>query len=443
MSRSSSVLAAILLAAGLAGGGCAGSRGTASALGGPSRGKATATFTIRWPSSGRVIPAGTNRFVLRINGPSERDIYTYVWDHTASSTTETATIEIPAGSKRQYFAEARRVDNPSVGFSTATRVPFNDPILDDGELMASGIDPTPATDVAAGQKVNVNIALGTQGVPDSGTSSVDLKLNQIVADRFPAVLSFQILRDQKGDPITNVTKANFEVTEDGKPCLIADVRTVVQASNQMAISMVLDRSGSMSGRPNADLESAAVQFASLLQAGDLAEVVNFDSRIEVTQRFTTNTSQLAQAIRGQFQNFGGSTAVFDAVDRALEETHAQGGRNGIVAMTDGGDNASSASLLDVVSKAQAYNVPIFTVGLGSADESALTRMANESGGLYSPASDSSALGSIYRRIASQLSGQIQITFVSPNPSPTGAKRHVAVKLRYGSFVASSSQDYIY
>ena len=409
-------------------------------------GDARAHFVVQWPQSRAhyrpaIIPAGTNRFVIYVSGANISDAGTvaYVADQPVSGASTSIDIPIPSGLKRLFSVEARQVAH--IKFTTPSPVALSDPALSEGTLLASGNDGV-AHDVAPGQNVTATVSLSQAGIPSTGTTTVATTVNQVLATYFPTVLALQVIRDQQGKPITNLNAGNFDVTENGTPCVITDVRTVQQASSNLSVALVLDRSDSMVGQKNTDLEVAASQFISLLQPMDLGEVVNFSDNVEVTQAFTPDKTLLTQAIQGQFSRFDGNTSLYDGIYQGVGDTAKQGGRAAVIALTDGQENTSSHALSDVLQAAKRNSVPVFTIGLGSdADGVTLGSIAAQTGGIYAFAPASSDLVAIYQSISSQLNGQIQLSFISPNPTKSGTARHVVVNIHYGSLTAQSTYDY--
>ena len=409
-------------------------------------GNARAHFVVQWPQSRAhykpaVIPAGTNRFVIYVSGANISDAGTvaYVADQPVSGTSTSIDIPVPSGSKRLFAVEARQVAQTK--FATPAPVALNDAVLSEGTLLASGNDGT-AHDIAPGQSITATVVLSQAGVPGSGTTTVATTINQVLAAYFPTVLALQVIRDQKGNPITNLNAGNFDVTENGTPCVITDVRTVQQASSNLSVALVLDRSGSMAGDKNTALEASASQFIALLQPSDLSEIINFSDTAEVTQAFTSDKTLLTQAIQGQFSRFDGSTSLYDGIYQGVGDTAKQSGREAVIALTDGQENTSSHTLNDVLQAAKQNSVPIFTIGLGSdADGVTLGNIAAQTGGIYTFAPAASDLAVIYQGISSQLNGQIQLSFISPDPTKSGTARHVVVNIHYGSLTAQSTYDY--
>jgi Ca-activated chloride channel family protein len=149
--------------------------------------------------------------------------------------------------------------------------------------------------------------------------------------------------------------------------------------------LVLDRSGSMRGQPNTDLERAASTFVNLMGNRDYGAVINFSyySSIELAQDFTQDKNALLAAINGR--DAGGATALYSAIWLGLDITSRRQGARAVIAMTDGGDNDSDRSLGEVITRADQTGIPVFTVGLAGfdLDEYPLQQLADNTGGLIS------------------------------------------------------------
>ncbi len=419
-------------------GGCGGASSPAGTARQPEMG-ATARFLVQWPGgSGRAIPAETNRIVLFINGPEVKGTVAYAIDKPTFGTSTTVDVPIPAGPKLVFSAEARKVAQTK--YTTAERLKMDSPELKEGELLGAGID-NQAHDVALFQTIQAEVVIQEGAQPDPGTTQVTITVNQVLTATFPCVLVLQMIRDQNGNPIKNLNKVNFEVIEDGTPAVITDVRTVEEAAQDLSVMLVLDRSGSMGGSPNADLESAASTFVSLMKPDDAGAVINFSSSSAVVldQSFTTDKSLLLSAIQGKPAS--GSTALWKAGLLGVNTTASQNGRKAVVLMTDGDDNDSyPTTQADVINAAKAGGLPVFTVGLGSVDPG-LPSVATQTGGIHYAAPSSAQLQDLYARISGQLAGQVQISFISPDPYATGRDRHLIVRFRLGSFTGESTYTY--
>ena len=87
--------------------------------------------------------------------------------------------------------------------------------------------------------------------------------------------------------VTDLTEKDFEVFEDG----VKQELTLFNRSNlPVALSLLIDTSSSMEDRMTT-AQDAAIGFVRKLRPTDLGEVIGFDSRAEVLQKFTSNTGR--------------------------------------------------------------------------------------------------------------------------------------------------------
>ena len=97
----------------------------------------------------------------------------------------------------------------------------------------------------------------------------------------------------------------------------------------------------------------------------------------------------------------------------------------------------------LLSTAKQSLIPVFTIGLGvDADQSTLKSIALQTGGLFTYSPKSSDLSRIYSQVAAQLNGQIQLSYISVDPTDSNTHRHVKVVFHYGAFTGQNDYDYI-
>ena len=116
-----------------------------------------------------------------------------------------------------------------------------------------------------------------------------------------------------GRQVTDLSADDFAVFEDGRP---QELRFFSRANTALALSLLLDTSSSMeASMPLA--QKAATEFVVRLRPTDVAEVVGFDSHVEVLQPFTADPRLLEAAI-GHVQ-VGGATAMHNAIYITLRQ----------------------------------------------------------------------------------------------------------------------------
>ncbi len=165
----------------------------------------------------------------------------------------------------------------------------------------------------------------------------------------------------------------------------------------VAMVLVIDRSGSMTGMPIEMAKKAAKATLDVLASDDLIAVVAFDSQPHryVKMQPARNRSRVRGLI-GRIQS-GGGTAIFPALDAAYNDlTVTQARKKHVILLTDG--KAPSSGIRDLVSAMIAEAITVTTVGLGGdVDEQMLKMSADVGGGRYHAVPDPQSLPRIFTK----------------------------------------------
>ncbi len=165
----------------------------------------------------------------------------------------------------------------------------------------------------------------------------------------------------------------------------------------VAMALVIDRSGSMTGLPMEMAKSAAKATVGVLSPDDLVEVIAFDSsptRYVKLQPARNRTRIGADIARIQP---GGGTEIFGALNAAFEDmTVAQARRKHVILLTDG--RAPSAGIKELVASMVAESITVTTVGLGTdLDEQLLKTIADTGGGRFHAVADANNLPRVFTK----------------------------------------------
>lgn len=138
--------------------------------------------------------------------------------------------------------------------------------------------------------------------------------------------------DPRGRPITTLDRSEFTVFEDGEK---QEISRFEAASAPFSVVMLLDMSGSTkSFRQNIKLSAA--RFLDALDPNDRVAVVEFYSKINLLNDFTTNRTTAAQSIA--VANGAGDTDLYKALLFSLDRlSKEESRRKAIVVLTDGVD----------------------------------------------------------------------------------------------------------
>jgi Ca-activated chloride channel homolog len=259
--------------------------------------------------------------------------------------------------------------------------------------------------------------------------------------------------DSSNKYITDLTEKDFEIYEDG----VKQELTLFNRSNlPVALSLLIDTSSSMEDRM-VTAQDAAIGFVRKLRPTDLGEVIGFDSRAEVLQKFTSNTAELEQAIRKTVA--GGSTSLNNAVYISLKglkkipiRQEDEIRRQAIILLSDGEDTSSLVTFDDVLDLARRSETAIYAIGLmeetaGGQSKGfreatyALRQLANDTGGRAFFPADMRSLAAVYGQIYDELSSQYTIGYTSKNSRRDGAWRRLVVRVARPNVQARTKQGY--
>lgn len=173
----------------------------------------------------------------------------------------------------------------------------------------------------------------------------------------------------------------------------------------LAIAFVIDRSASMDDNDASYLRTQLTKnFIDKLDGDkDEGSVISFIAVSEVLTELTNDKNVLKNAVdtivndSGYNSNSGtnGSAGIKSALGQL--EADIEDHDKYIVFMTDGEDNRRSYSYDSLIKEANDNGVTIYTIGLGSVDDSTLKKVAQNTGGKYYYASEASELISIFEQ----------------------------------------------
>jgi VWFA-related protein len=211
--------------------------------------------------------------------------------------------------------------------------------------------------------------------------------------------------DRKGGAVTDLSRNDFNVYEDGVKQSIVNFEP---ASSPFSLVLLLDMSGStLNFRPT--LIQSALRFVDALGPEDRVEVVSFNEKVRTLQGFTSDRKKIAFAINEA--NGRGQTYLYKALDYSLQQLAKEGKRRkAIVVLSDGLDTEMSnldresaskagtneeavaavkpegaAALRSVLDAADRQGVTIYPLALPSADPTKLLPLTPQQAAIYTAA----------------------------------------------------------
>ena len=251
--------------------------------------------------------------------------------------------------------------------------------------------------------------------------------------------------------VTDLDVSDFEVYEDG---VRQDVSLFSKVQQPIALSVLLDTSASMESKLETAQE-AAIGFVRRMRPGDVMEVVDFDSQVNILQSFTGDLAALERAIKQAIPN--GSTALYNAIYvslKSLQKVRAKSGsdlrREAVIVLSDGDDTSSLVAYEEVLNVAKRSETVIYAIGLRHSEQSrrdfkqaefVLRQLSQETGGRVFYPTAAAELPKIYEQIAQELASQYSIGYTSKNQQRNGAWRRISVRMTRPGLTARTRLGY--
>ena len=256
------------------------------------------------------------------------------------------------------------------------------------------------------------------------------------------------VRTAKGSFVNGLRQNNFQVLENEQSQTIGLFR---HHDSPVAIGLIVDNSGSMR-RKHAAVLAAAKTFAKNSNAQDQLFVVNFNEQVRLglpgTQLSSASARELEHALPATAG--GGKTALYDALELGIKHVRElKQDKKALILISDGGDNASTHTMEQVIADATNSDVVIYTIGLfgkyeDETNPAFLKQIADVTGGeAFRPARPGQAAGNC-KRIAQTIRNVYTIGYTPTNRELDGKFRAIQVKVkspRRGALLARTRAGY--
>jgi Ca-activated chloride channel family protein len=246
--------------------------------------------------------------------------------------------------------------------------------------------------------------------------------------------------DSAGHSVQTLDKDAFHVYEDGVAQNIASFR---HEDLPVSLGILIDSSGSMYDKRQA-VDEASLDLVKLSNPADEAFVVDFSWEAFIDQDFTSDIGKLQQGL--SYIKSSGGTAIYDALVASADylSKNAKHPKQVLLVITDGEDNASSATLDQAIRRIQDFDGPvIYCIGLLFGDDTTkgesrharrvLETLSEETGGqAYFPKSVKE-VDAIAQEVANDIRTQYTIAYHSTKSPTLGGYRVVHVEAKEKGF----------
>lgn len=297
---------------------------------------------------------------------------------------------------------------------------------------------------------------------DDNTIRLDVNLVSILAS----------VRGKNGALISNLTKDDFKIYEDGKE---QQIRNFTRETDlPLTLGLLVDTSSSQERLIDTEQRAASQFFSKVIREKDQAFLIQFGAEAELLQDLTNSTRLLQKGLQQlrlsvplgglhpgpvpTMQNQAG-TILYDAVYLAAnDELKREVGRKAIILITDGVDTGSKITRDKAIEAAQKGDIIIYSIfyqdrqqygggGFGSislgggSGESELRRMSSETGGQVFKVDRGHTLDEIFRDLQEEMRSQYAITYQPPNPKRDGTYHKIDIKLTNKDYKPQARKGY--
>lgn len=298
--------------------------------------------------------------------------------------------------------------------------------------------PSPDPDTAPAPGNAPSQAAGPSGKTGSVVKGSDGRYT-LTQDAYEVRLNASVI-DGGGRSIQTLTKDAFHVYEDGVPQTLVGFR---HEDLPVSIGLLIDSSGSMYDKRQA-VEKASLDLVRLSNPKDEEFLVDFSSEAFIDQDFTSSLDKLQQGL--SYIKSSGGTAAYDALVASADylTKNAKNPKQVLIIITDGEDNASSATLEQAIRRIQDLDGPvIYCVGLLFGEDSdkreskharrVLESIAEQTGGTAYFPKALKDVDMIAAEVAADIRTQYTLAYRSTNPPSNGGYRRVHVEAKEKGF----------
>jgi VWFA-related protein len=277
---------------------------------------------------------------------------------------------------------------------------------------------------AAAMSMGTGFRQGPARNTTDGSQETGIQIQRIDLRNLPQVDVRFTVRDPRGRYLQGLTKSDVKIEIDSGMVNPSQFSFRFPSGAHIQIMLVIDASGSM--RSNlAGVRRATGNLLSRLSEADTASIVVFSDSVTVLAPPTSHRDRLGAQLA--LIHAAGHTALYDALGLASSQLSAHSGRfRDIIAVTDGKDNRSRATPIDIEHRLRAEGIPLFVVALGNrVDSTSLKALSDATGGRYFGAPGAGDLRQVYQDLAGELVSQYRVLFALP---PSAQGRWTTLKL---------------
>jgi len=258
------------------------------------------------------------------------------------------------------------------------------------------------------------------------------------------VTVFATVRDGKGKLVTDLDQGDFVLYDNES---LQPISRFSREYQPLSVVILLDTSFSMSGRTLDHAKRALEQFLRRLDRRDEVMLMTFRTQPVVVQEFTRDLNPIKRCLREL--RGSGSTALYDAILAALDESrHASNRRSALLLISDGINTYGRAQLEGTIMQLRSRDTELFAIGLesglpsethsGQTTKAILDELTRSAGGEAFIAKTPGMLGGICDMISDRLHNQYMFSYYPPR-TVDGEWRRIRIESRTPGYTVVASK----
>lgn len=277
-------------------------------------------------------------------------------------------------------------------------------------------------------------------------AGIEVKVSQVDMSDYPRVVLYASVTDERGQPVDDLTRDDFQVTEDGVPVALTDFAGTGSV-RMVDIVFVFDTTTSMRTEVNG-MKQTSLAFAEKLERSGLdyrLGLVDFGDVIKRVERPDGQLTDDAQEFKGWISGIrlaGGGVNIPELTLGALQRATEMSFRDGVMKIAilitdapphhygdypDGGVRFDDPTLTleHTVLRLAEANMTTYIIAPRHSD---YTEIVEETGGQFFEIHGRSDFTTIIDQIGGLIAAQYRLAYTSPRPTYDGTRRNVEVSV---------------
>jgi Ca-activated chloride channel family protein len=255
------------------------------------------------------------------------------------------------------------------------------------------------------------------------------------------VAVYATVQDADGRLVSNLTQADFEIRDEGRP---VEITTFSSEIVPITVALLLDMSGSMSDEFLLVRRSTEHFFSTLLPV-DRVRLGTFGVEVSLSPHLTGDRAILDRVLAEEVWP-GGGTPLWTAIEHGITSLASEPGRRVILTLTDGADSCGfgggvCASRRDVERAALQYHFMLYAIGMpGSELDDGIRSLSERTGGGHFDLAEDDDLPAAFSRVAEELHRQYTLGFT---PAKLDGRTHrLEVRMTRPGLTARARESYV-